>query len=181
MVLRRRFFREFRANPASGEREILKCPPLHRAVLEGKLEDAEGILDNGFDVNHVHEGMTALEVACGCGNSEILEMLIVKRGALINVPRPPRHRLDDRSRMKLEMRNGDDCGHDPHDSFILEDSALHLAVEANSVKCLQILLNAGMDINMEDGIPSTAMHLAAESNQRVDCLKFLFFKRSRSV
>lgn len=64
-------------------RGVIKFPPVHYAVILGKVSTVWLFLEEGWDVNFKGpEGRTALHLAASIGSSEMVELLLIKGASL---------------------------------------------------------------------------------------------------
>jgi ankyrin repeat protein len=109
--------------------------PLHYLAIEGCAEAVRFLASQGADVNsRDHSGSTPLMAAVSLGNSDMVRLLL-GLGAEPN----------------LQNQNG--------------ESALHICtcgLRENAVPLARMLLEAGSDPRLSDGLDGTALHCAAE-------------------
>ena len=171
-MLSRKVFRDIRSNPANLWSIIKDYPFLYKTVLRGDEEALSQLLSNHNDPEKAINTLPLVEMASGCGHDRILALLLDK-GAHVRGMYGYGMKLNELERHVLWRL---EKSADAHSQMILADTPLHLATEAGSVQCLKLLLNAGMDINIKDGVADTALHLAAQSDKRLVCLKYLLYQ-----
>ncbi|KAL6638488.1 hypothetical protein ACP70R_023983 [Stipagrostis hirtigluma subsp. patula] len=122
--------------------------PAERAVLGGNLPALRFLLDHGADLHHERKGITLLHAAAEKGQPEIVQFLL-SRGARVNVESSiltplliAAHR-GYASIVKILLEHNAD----PNLTNGRRCSPLHLALNASSVPCLKLLIQAGADVN----------------------------------
>ncbi|XP_029452912.1 nuclear factor NF-kappa-B p105 subunit isoform X2 [Rhinatrema bivittatum] len=117
-------------------RNDLYQTPLHLAVITQQAEVVECLLAAGADVGLLdRHGNSALHLAAKAGDDKVLSTLLrhEKTSEIISLP------------------NGEGL------------SAIHMAVMANSMPCLRLMITGGADVNaQEQKSGRTALHLAVE-------------------
>ncbi|WP_214749041.1 MULTISPECIES: ankyrin repeat domain-containing protein [unclassified Exiguobacterium] len=107
--------------------------PLHIALLDNQTEIAIEIIQQGVSFEIDTDGYNALHVvASKTGNSKILKALA-------------------REAQYINRFDGDGDGYAP----------LHYAAQENKVKCINVLLQAGADVNLRTVHGFTPLHTAA--------------------
>ncbi|KAH0554915.1 putative ankyrin repeat protein RF_0381 [Cotesia glomerata] len=141
-------------------RDVNGVTPLHMAVLENNLALVEFLLNHDADVNAMgnlfFKECTPLHLAVTYCAKDMVQLL-VSRGARIDGPgakTPLRMAIDGNhlSIVKCLVENGVDE----------RSTAIHLAVDLDSIEALKLLLKAGVCINTKDVAGRTPCHLAAK-------------------
>ncbi|CAG9817853.1 unnamed protein product [Phaedon cochleariae] len=136
-------FSYFIENGADVNTKTAETTPLQRAVQNRNFEMVEELTRRGANVHEMNcRGWTALFWAVYVGDLDILNHLLEK-GARVNV---------------LETRFG--------------DTPLHVAALHDDLCCLQILVDNGGDVNIQDNEGKTPLHVAAGEGHS-DCLRIL--------
>ncbi|KAL3829862.1 hypothetical protein ACJIZ3_018664 [Penstemon smallii] len=138
--------------------------PLTHAARQGHTATAKYLLDNGADPSLTSElGTTALHHAAGIGDIELLKFLLTKS---VNVDLQSDagtpliwaagHAQQDAVKLLLE--------HNANPNVKTEDDVTPLlsAVAAGSLACVDLLIEAGSDVNVSAG-GATPLHIAADS------------------
>uniref|UniRef100_A0A7M4FYL2 Nuclear factor NF-kappa-B p105 subunit n=1 Tax=Crocodylus porosus TaxID=8502 RepID=A0A7M4FYL2_CROPO len=117
-------------------RNDLYQTPLHLAVITKQADVVEDLLKAGADVSSLdRHGNSVLHLAAQEGDDKILDILL-------------KHK---KTSLMINLSEGEGL------------NAIHMAVLANSVSCLRLLIAAGADINaQEQKSGRTALHLAVE-------------------
>lgn len=118
-------------------------PRFHHAALWGNLRKVEKILEEGYDVNAMHSGETALHIAIREGHSDIIQCL-VDHGANLEIV----------------------------DKVLWHETPLHYAVKHDRYIDLQFLLTNGANIDAQTRYGQTPLHLAARAN-KITCVEIL--------
>lgn len=117
--------------------------PLQLAAREGRKSVVRALLEHGADVDRQNdEGWTALHEAAKMGIDEVVRFLV------------------------------DDYNADTNKKLINGSVALHLAAQANHIRCVQALLDRGQNVNVTNSDGRTALHIAAD-NGCVEIVQFL--------
>ena len=122
------------ANPNGPE--MSSPPPLCRAVGEGCLQIVQMLIEAGANVNSHYNGHSALTMACKrySDSSNIIAELLLDSGANIDIT--------------------EDMNADP----------LHASVDCNAIKCVELLISRGADVNVLSG-GRTPLFTAAKKGQ----------------
>ncbi|KAL9580521.1 MAG: hypothetical protein Q9212_004443 [Teloschistes hypoglaucus] len=112
--------------------------PLYYAALLGLRGVAKSLLEEDAEVN----------IAGGRYGSPILAAVVGGEGKLVGLLL--QHGADANSRLATEDKGG---------------TAIHLAVEWGKAECLQMLLNAGADMEVRNDDGERALHLAAKQDK----------------
>jgi ankyrin repeat protein len=137
--------------------------PLHHAATRGHVDMCELLLNAGANPFVADKnGMTPWHYAEKNAHHKVIELLREKTG--VNVP-PVQHRHADETSLNFYSRSLDqfleDGGLDP-DLFLEGDSPLQIAVNAQNAAVVQLLLDAGADINQpDDESGDTILHYAS--------------------
>jgi ankyrin repeat protein len=119
----------------------LKKTPLHAAAVGGRVETVLALLDAGADPKAVDiRGDTALHIAADCGNAEVVKLLLGR-----HVP------INTQNQSQGLM-------------------PIHNATFANSLECVQILLDAGANPNSRDANNVTPLFIAVDVTARLEQL-----------
>lgn len=125
--------------------------PLHLAVREGKISVVRALLEYGADVDRQNdEGWTALHEAANMGFDEVVRLLIDEYNADMSI------------------------------SLINRSVALHVAAQANRIRCVQALLDGGQNVNVTNSDGRTALHIAAD-NGCVRIVRIVQFLQERDA
>ncbi|KAK3579218.1 hypothetical protein CHS0354_022764 [Potamilus streckersoni] len=172
---------------------------LHQACIDDNLDMVEFLVDNGADVNACdNEGWTALHATASCGFTEIARYLL-EMGASVSAVNNdgdlPMDICEDDEMEKLLQDEMDRQGVDAdaarreEEEQMLRDanqwlnskvihekqhpktgaSALHVAAAKGYIKVINILLQAGVDVNAKDYDDWTPLHAAAHWGQEEVC------------
>jgi ankyrin repeat protein len=154
----------FVAVPATGlllwnENKPAAPAALFDAARQGNLNQMQGLLDRGIDVDGRDQGgLTALLYAAHAGHPEVVTLLL-ERGADINV----KGVAGDTPLMKAARKGHAECvtlllgkGSDPFAKDREGWTVLHYAVEGGNSKIVQLLLNMGVPAHTE----SSSFHSA---------------------
>lgn len=107
--------------------------PLHIALLDNQTDIAIDLINQGISLDIDNSGYSALHVVSSkTGNSKILKRLCIEKKYL--------NKFD---------QNGE--GYTP----------LHYAAQENKVKCINVLIEAGANVNIETKEGFTPLHIAA--------------------
>ncbi|CAI9102678.1 OLC1v1000980C1 [Oldenlandia corymbosa var. corymbosa] len=147
--------------------------PLLHAARQGHTVTAKYLLDCGADPTIPSQlGATALHHSAGIGDTDLLECLI-SRGVDVNLQSDAGtpliwaagHGQLDAVRLLLK--------HNANPNLGTEDDVTPLlsAVAAGSLPCLELLIQAGADVNVTAG-GATPLHIAADhgSPEMIECL-----------
>ncbi|KAI4286724.1 MAG: hypothetical protein L6R35_004023 [Caloplaca aegaea] len=149
-----------------GSENGLSAPSLVRAAQAGSVMEVEMLLNNGADVESVHQqsGRTALAVASHCGNKSVVQLLL-QYDANVNT-------RDASSLCPLHLAAM--RGHDRVIALLLqehikidepgpnEETPLRIAAEKGYMKCVELLLQARAKVNTRDRKRRrTPLHVAA--------------------
>ncbi|XP_069486791.1 nuclear factor NF-kappa-B p105 subunit [Ambystoma mexicanum] len=112
--------------------------PLHLAVITDQADIVENLLSAGADVTLLdRHGNSALHLAAKEGRAEILSILL-RHGRIAEI---------------INLPNGDGL------------NAIHLAMVANSMACLRLMISARADVDaQEQKSGRTSLHLAVEQD-----------------
>uniref|UniRef100_A0ABM5GJX4 Nuclear factor NF-kappa-B p105 subunit n=1 Tax=Pogona vitticeps TaxID=103695 RepID=A0ABM5GJX4_9SAUR len=127
---------DFNTADVLNSRNDLYQTPLHLAAITKQAEVVKDLLRAGADMSLVdRHGNSVLHLAAKQGDEKVLKVILNhKEASLIK-----------------DLPDGEGL------------AAIHLAVMANSVSCLRLLISAGADINaQEQKSGRTALHLAVE-------------------
>jgi len=150
--------------------------PLIEASRRGHTEVALALLDSGAAVNAQDRyGVTALMYAAISGSPGIMDRLI-KEGADVNA-----QDIDGRTALIETLTTENDCppkiirallnaGADPNVTIYGGLTPLMLAATGNS-EVINILIEAGADVNARDGRGRTALQRAKFSQENIQVLK----------
>ena len=154
--------------------------PLNIAASNGFVEIAAVLIDAGANIETPGlSGTHPLHSAAGTGNASMAKLLLT-RGAKVDA-------LDSKGGTPLiaaalasDIGGGADvlkillaAGADPRrEDTANHMTALHYAGAQGRIQVAEILLNAGVDINLKDGQGSTALHHAA-GDGRLAMVQFL--------
>ncbi|KAK6169585.1 hypothetical protein SNE40_020608 [Patella caerulea] len=172
---------------------------LHQACIDDNQDMVEFLVDNGAEVDVCdNEGWTPLHATASCGFTEIARYLI-KRGANVaavnNDGDLPMDICEDEEMENLLQKEMDDQGIDAElarqeeEERMLADAnqwlnsknvkekkhtktgatALHVAAAKSYIKVMEILIQAGVDINARDNDGWTPLHAAAHWGQEESC------------
>ncbi|MGK5593991.1 MAG: ankyrin repeat domain-containing protein [Parachlamydiaceae bacterium] len=126
--------------------------PLFYAI--NKLENFKFLLNKGADIHHrlkIEDGATVIHIAARDGSLNVLEALIETLGLELKDKHgltPLFYAVSEPENFKLLL----DKGADTHHRLKSEDEAtiLHIAARDGSLKVLQMLLDAGLDLELKD-------------------------------
>ena len=160
--------------------------PLMSSIRGSRADTAKLLLDSTGNVEASDEdGKTALHYAAMKGQTEVVRLLIIDRGA--NQDRTtkkkgwtPLHYAAQRWHPKvveLLGKNGADC----NALTSKEDgarSAIHLVLlKSGRTRCITLLMRYGADIDQPDGAGKTPLHRAAQHGEP-DSIKWLVSKKA---
>ncbi|KAI4137422.1 MAG: hypothetical protein LQ341_005145 [Variospora aurantia] len=149
-----------------GSENGLSAPSIVRAAQAGSVMEVEMLLNNGADVESVHQqsGRTALAVASHCGNKRVVQLLL-QYDANVNT-------RDASSLCPLHLAAM--RGHDRVIALLLqehvkidepgpnEETPLRIAAEKGYMKCVELLLQTRAKVNTRDRKRRrTPLHVAA--------------------
>ena len=151
---------------------------LHDAVRGGYSEAIlETIINHGADVNATNKNnVTALMIACGKGNKDAINMLL-NAGADPNI-------TDDMGATCIHHAVGEGCSKDVLETIMNHNAnvnarnknnvtALMLACKEENEDAINVLLDAGADPNIADGMGATCIHHAIVKGCSKDVLEKL--------
>ncbi|KAK1643170.1 hypothetical protein QYE76_060975 [Lolium multiflorum] len=145
--------------------------PLAYAVIGESVDTVTYLLDHGVDPDKANgEGFTALHHAAGTGNCKMVELLLAEGVSIdpVSVVGTPLHvtAYDGHDEaMKILLENNAD-----HNKIVPGiETPLLAAINASSVKCVKLLVEAGADVN--DGLVTPLA--SAVNNGLTACLKCL--------
>ncbi|XP_055954452.1 protein phosphatase 1 regulatory subunit 12A isoform X11 [Patella vulgata] len=172
---------------------------LHQACIDDNQDMVEFLVDNGAEVDVCdNEGWTPLHATASCGFTEIARYLI-KRGANVaavnNDGDLPMDICEDEEMENLLQKEMDEQGIDAElarqeeEERMLADAnqwlnsknvkekkhtktgatALHVAAAKSYIKVMEILIQAGVDVNARDNDGWTPLHAAAHWGQEESC------------
>ena len=141
------------------------CTPLHHAVKEPHVLNAEMLITSGAQVDaRDYRGMTPLQHIFHSDNTEMAQLLLKYKGD-INA-----QDLDGRSTLSTAVEVGNDemvqfLLQDPHISVNLADknkvTPLHLAAAFKRIELTEMLIQASANLNACDALNATPLHYAA--------------------
>ncbi|MGC1877980.1 MAG: ankyrin repeat domain-containing protein [Rhabdochlamydiaceae bacterium] len=128
-------------------------PSLHRAILQGELQQVKEFLDRGDDIDESDSaGCTPLHIAIQKQCDELFELLLSK-GADIGLPNGEGHTLlhqaaisDTEGRCLQTLINN---GAEVNVKSISYETPLDCAIKAKNLKAIEILIKAGANISKE--------------------------------
>lgn len=131
------------------------------AVEKDDRKKIKKYLKSGINVNAVTEdNLTALHFAIGHGNIELMQFLVSKGAdvdfSYANGFYPLEYAVVCRQKKALMYLLEQTCS--------LETSALHYAAALGEIELLELLMQAGVEVNRRDQIGRTALHEAANCN-----------------
>lgn len=119
--------------------------PIHAAAQIGNIDILQVLLEHGANVNAQAEedGFSAIHFAAGSGHHDALRFLLV----------------DHHANPEVRLFNG--------------SLALHSAASQGYPKCIEVCLEAGLDVSSQNSQGRTALHWAAEQGQKAAVEKLL--------
>uniref|UniRef100_A0A0D3GXP6 Uncharacterized protein n=1 Tax=Oryza barthii TaxID=65489 RepID=A0A0D3GXP6_9ORYZ len=165
--------RWIRSGAASGR------TPLVFAVIGENAAIVKYLLDHGADPDKADDdGLTPLHSAAGIGDCEMIEMLLAKGADIDPIADEcgtPLH-LATKERqvgaMKVLLDHNADCNKTYMMFGLYPMTPLFQAVNASSVECVKLLVEAGADVN-SDCISTAALDSAMGNDGSTECLNFL--------
>jgi len=142
-----------------------RCTPLHHAVSEPHIINAEVLIRSGAQVDaQDYRGMTPLQHMFHSDNTEMIQLLL-RSNASVNS-----QDMDGRT----TLSSAAEVGNEPVVQLLLQDSGtcvdladkngvtpLHLAAGFKHVNLTEILIRASADLNARDVLNATPLHFAA--------------------
>jgi ankyrin repeat protein len=140
---------------------------IHIAATYGHLSCIKLLVQYGehIDNNYTRNGVTPLQCAITHDRAEVLQWLL-ENGAN---PMIGRYEME-----SIFMAYAEGKLSDEHFKQILP---IHVACRFNSIKCLKLLLDWGIDVNLKDEKQRTPLHTACLFNSK-DAIKMLLKNRS---
>ncbi|KAL6847462.1 hypothetical protein ACP4OV_023315 [Aristida adscensionis] len=131
--------------------------PAEHAVLGGHLPSLRFLLDHGADLHRQRKGFTLLHAAAEKGHPEIAKFLL-SRGARVDVESTDEESDDEESTFMTPLFLAAFRGNASIVKILLEHNAdpnmitgkfspLHVALDASSVPCVKLLIQAGANVN----------------------------------
>ena len=142
-----------------------KCTPLHRAVKEPHITNAEMLISSGAHVDaRDYRGMTPLQHMFYSDNTEMIQLLLRSSASVNSQDIYGRTTLSSAAKV----------GNEPVVKLLLQDSGtcvnladkngvtpLHLAAGFKHVNLTEMLIRASADLNARDVLNATPLHFAA--------------------
>lgn len=143
------------------------------AYEEGNLAEAEKLIEGGADKNPIDwEGdyeATALHLACSRDDIPTIEFILGKDNLCIeegdiDAYTPLYYACENSSTRATELllHRGADLEGIDRDAYVGEDDMIlfHRVVKYNSIRIMELFINAGVDVNIRDQQGNTALHYA---------------------
>ncbi len=141
-------------------------PPLHIASAEGQDHIVDYLLSNGVDVNgRDANGSTALMFAYSEDQTKVINKLI-KKGADVNL-------IDDRGNKARDYGEEDDSFYANEVSGQVSNKAIHEATRNGLIERVIEMVAEGTDVNSQDEVGRTPLHIAAALNHNIDMLELI--------
>ncbi|KAL1130894.1 hypothetical protein AAG570_012135 [Ranatra chinensis] len=171
---------------------------LHQACIDDNLDMVEFLVEHGADVNKGdNEGWTPLHATASCGFMSIAKYLIehganvaaVNNDGELPVDIAESDEMEDMLQQQIDDRGIDaDDARNEEERLMLSDAknwlingveeklhpktgatALHVAAAKGYIKVMDLLLQAGANVDMQDFDGWTPLHAAAHWGQREAC------------
>ncbi|KAF7895967.1 hypothetical protein EAF00_005982 [Botryotinia globosa] len=148
----------------------LQTPTIVRAAQAGSGVEIQALLSNGDDIEACHSGTkrTALAVACHCGNTESVDLLLqfnadlTTRDVNLDSPLHLAASRDHYSTLQLLLNEDIDIESRNRDGW----SPLWTAAYNGHVKSVELLIKRGAKINSRSNDQCTALHAAAKKGDK---------------
>ncbi|XP_062609750.1 ankyrin repeat and SOCS box protein 8-like isoform X1 [Saccostrea cucullata] len=148
--------------------------PLHYATLANRSDVVNLCIENGADVNHqTSSGKTALMYAVQEKNLAIVQAIVdagadvslkdVKGGTALEICLLSGGRTANTDIVKALLQ----AGSDPNAENLYKATPLMLAAGTGQLEVINLLLDAGADINHEDNKGKTAFHISCEHTRSI--------------
>jgi hypothetical protein len=148
--------------------DIVYLQPLVKAAFDDDVPQIRELLRRGADVNQSENGTTALELAVGHGNLELVRLLL-QSGASVNRSNESGmtilfwlNRSDEHELLQLLLRAGAEVNHRNAEG----NTALMYAAFSDDGEYIRILLDAGALIDLQNADGETALMVAAHNDNR---------------
>jgi hypothetical protein len=142
--------------------------PLVKAAFEDDVPQIRELLRRGADVNQSENGTTALELAVGHGNLDLVRLLLQSGASVTRTNESGMtilfwlNRSDEHELLQLLLQAGADVNHRNQDG----NTALIYAAYADDGEFIRILIDAGAMIDLQNSDGETALMVAAHNGNR---------------